>query len=177
VPRDPSRTASGMPHAPNTFPKRFRKPLGNAPETFWKPFWRTRYAWKRSGNVARWCPRRGAPAGVAREIAFFVSQNEKRDLISTALGAQIPNPGSICSHAKCEVFDAWPRVGAVGGHFATVSLARAACLETLRKPRGNVLDTFCFCLLISALPARPKTSTKNSQQTARGGHALLRGAT
>jgi hypothetical protein len=35
---------------------------------------------------------------------MFVDQNENRDLISRALGAQIPNPGSIRSRAKLDVF-------------------------------------------------------------------------
>ena len=51
-----------------------------------------------------------------------MDQNEKRDLISRALGVQIPNPGSTRSRAKREFFDVSPRVGAVGDHFATVSL-------------------------------------------------------
>ena len=36
---------------------------------------------------------------------IFVDQNENRDLISRALGAQIPNPGSVRSRAKREIFD------------------------------------------------------------------------
>jgi hypothetical protein len=40
-------------------------------------------------------PRLGAPTGVASEIACFVDQRENRDLISRALGAQLPNPGSV----------------------------------------------------------------------------------
>jgi hypothetical protein len=36
---------------------------------------------------------------------MFVEQNEKRDLISRALGAQIPNPGSVSRHAGLDIFD------------------------------------------------------------------------
>ena len=39
---------------------------------------------------------------------IFVDQNEKRDLISRALGAQIPNPGSVSRRAKREIFDFLP---------------------------------------------------------------------
>ena len=53
---------------------------------------------------------------------MFADQNEKRDLISIALGAQIPNPGSIRSRANREMFEVSPRIGVVGGNFATVSL-------------------------------------------------------
>jgi hypothetical protein len=35
---------------------------------------------------------------------IFVDQNEKRYRISRALGAQIPNPGSIARRAKREIF-------------------------------------------------------------------------
>jgi hypothetical protein len=55
---------------------------------------------------------------------MFVDQNEEneeRDQISRALGAQIPNPGSVSRRAGCEHFDVSPRIGAVGGDFATVS--------------------------------------------------------
>jgi hypothetical protein len=52
---------------------------------------------------------------------MFVDHNEKRDLISRALAAQIPNPGSLSRRAKREMFDLSPRVGAVKGQYATVS--------------------------------------------------------
>jgi hypothetical protein len=52
---------------------------------------------------------------------MFVDQNENRDLISKALGAQIPNPGFVpaARDAKFSIF----RLALVllGGHFATVS--------------------------------------------------------
>jgi hypothetical protein len=54
---------------------------------------------------------------------MFVDQHEKRDLISRARGMQIPNPGSVSRRAGCDTFDFSPRIGAVGGHFATVSQA------------------------------------------------------
>jgi hypothetical protein len=60
-----------------------------------------------------WCPRRSCSRN-----HIFVDQNENRDLISRALGAQIPNPGSVPRRAKRDIFDFSPRVGAV----ATVSL-------------------------------------------------------
>jgi hypothetical protein len=49
--------------------------------------------------------------------------NEKRDLISRALGVQIPNPGSVSHCAGREIFDLSPHVGAAWDHFATVSLS------------------------------------------------------
>jgi hypothetical protein len=42
---------------------------------------------------------------------IFVGQNEKRDLISRALGAEIPNGGSFRSHTESVFFcnsAAWP---------------------------------------------------------------------
>jgi hypothetical protein len=39
---------------------------------------------------------------------FFVDPNEKRHLISRALGAQIPNLGSVSRRAKREMFDLLP---------------------------------------------------------------------
>jgi hypothetical protein len=50
-----------------------------------------------------------------------VDQNENQDLISAANFARIPNPGSVSRRAGREIVDVSPRVGAVGGHFATVS--------------------------------------------------------
>jgi hypothetical protein len=55
-----------------------------------------------------------------------VDQNEKRDLTSRALGAQIPNPGSVSRRAGRDVLVFSPRAGVVGVHFATVSLAPGA---------------------------------------------------
>ena len=57
-------------------------------------------------------------------LRTFVDQNEKRDLISRALGAQIPNPGSVSRRTKRDIFDVSLRACAVGGHFATVSTKR-----------------------------------------------------
>jgi hypothetical protein len=42
-------------------------------------------------------------------------------MISAAFFAQLPNPGSDRAYAKREVFYVSCPVGAVGGHFATVS--------------------------------------------------------
>jgi hypothetical protein len=42
---------------------------------------------------------------------MFVDKSENRDLISSALGAQIPNPGSIRSRAKREIFVALVLLG------------------------------------------------------------------
>jgi hypothetical protein len=52
---------------------------------------------------------------------MFVDQNEKRHLISRALGERVQNPGAVSRRAEREIFDVSPRAGAVGGHFATVS--------------------------------------------------------
>ena len=38
---------------------------------------------------------------------------------------QTPNPGSVARGAGHEIFDVSLRVGAVGGHFATVSFVSA----------------------------------------------------
>jgi hypothetical protein len=56
-----------------------------------------------------WCPHRSCSSN-----RIFVDQTEKRDLISRALAAQIPNPGSVSRRARREIFDVSPRVGAVG---------------------------------------------------------------
>jgi hypothetical protein len=45
---------------------------------------------------------------------------ELQHLHSRALGAQIPNPGSIRSRVKREILDVSPRAGAVWCHSATV---------------------------------------------------------
>jgi hypothetical protein len=74
-----------------------------------------------AGPVCTLVPRRGAPTGVAHEFVCFVDQHEKRHLISRAPLVQIPNAGSVARRAKRDMFDVLPRVGAVGGHFATVS--------------------------------------------------------
>jgi hypothetical protein len=61
------------------------------------------------------------PPEVCSRNRCFVDQNEKRDLISRALGAEIPNPGSVARRTKRDILDVSTRVGVVGGHFATVS--------------------------------------------------------
>jgi hypothetical protein len=53
-----------------------------------------------------------------------VDQNENRDLISAANFAQNPNPSSVSRRAEREIIVFSLRVGAVGGHFATVSFPR-----------------------------------------------------
>ena len=45
------------------------------------------------------------PEGCCSQNRIFMDHNEKRDLISRALGAQIPNPGSFRSRAEREIFD------------------------------------------------------------------------
>jgi hypothetical protein len=55
-----------------------------------------------------------------------VDQHDKRNLISKALGAQIPNPGSASCRAGREILDVSPRIRADGGHFATVSFCKDA---------------------------------------------------
>jgi hypothetical protein len=52
---------------------------------------------------------------------MFVDQAENRDLFSAENRVQNPNPGSVRSRVKRDFVDVSPRVGAVGGHFATVS--------------------------------------------------------
>ena len=64
-----------------------------------------------------WCPNRSCS-----RHRMFVDRNEKRDLISRAVGAQIPNPGFVSRHTQRDILDLSPRVGAVGGHFAAASL-------------------------------------------------------
>ena len=59
-----------------------------------------------------------------------------RDLISRALDAQIPNPGSVSRRKKRERFDVSPRAGAVG-----VRVASVTCHNGLRRgPRRCTED-------------------------------------
>jgi hypothetical protein len=76
-------------------------------------------------------PRRGAPTGLAREIACLCTKNENRDLISARPFAQNPNPGLDRAYAKRDSFDVSPRVDDVGGHFATVSLLMSTDIKYL----------------------------------------------
>jgi hypothetical protein len=74
-----------------------------------------------------WCPHRSCS-----RHRIFVDHNEKRHLISRALGAQILNPGSVSRHVKREFVDVSPRAGTVRGHFATVSLS---ALGSILEPK------------------------------------------
>jgi hypothetical protein len=50
-----------------------------------------------------WCPHRSCSRS-----RIFVDRNQKRRLISRALGVQLPNPGSVSRRARCEIFDFSP---------------------------------------------------------------------
>jgi hypothetical protein len=47
---------------------------------------------------------------------------------------QIPNLGSVSRRAKRDIFDFSPRVGAVGGYFATVSSITKESAPLLKGP-------------------------------------------
>jgi hypothetical protein len=87
-------------------------------------------AWPEPG--ARWCPRRVVPPPELLVKSNVVDPNEKRDLISRALGVQIPNPGSISRRAKREILDVSPRVGTFLGSFCNGVVAYCAFSEIIR---------------------------------------------
>jgi hypothetical protein len=92
---------------------------------------------------------------------IFVDQNENRDLISAGFFAQNPNPGSDRAYTKRDTFYFSPRVGAVGGHLATVSLS--SWLQWLPSLGMEAVRATTCCKFQPRLPLPPKA--RGSKQT------------
>jgi hypothetical protein len=59
---------------------------------------------------------------------------------------QIPNPGSVYRRAKHDIFDASPRVGAVGGHYAYRKAVKTRCSTYLQPGPAPFVHRLVFSM-------------------------------